>query len=104
MPHPGQVVACGENDALAFAPIDAGRGAPMCCRAALAHLDKDHRTVGRAQDEVDFTATPTRRPIIAREQAQSRGLQMGQGQVFGDRAPLPRRGARRAGSIAKELH
>ena len=104
MPQPCKVMARGKDDAPLLAPVDAGRGAAMPRRAALAHLDKDHRAVGRAHDEVDLAATPPRRPIIAREQAQSRSLQMGQGQVFGDRAPLPRRRARRAGSIAKELH
>ena len=49
----------------------------------LAHLDKHQGAVGVAHDEIDFTATSPRRPIIALYQLQAFALQVLHGAVFG---------------------
>lgn len=61
---------------------DAGRRPTMAHAAALAHLDEHQGAIARAHDQVNFSATPPRRPIIALQQAQTGLLQMAQCQVL----------------------
>ena len=54
----------------------------MAGAAAPAHLNKHHRAIARAHDQVNFAATTPRRPIIALKQAQAALTQVRQRSVF----------------------
>ena len=71
-----QVMLCGTDDPFLFASRDAGQRAAKRRPTALSHFDKHQRAIGLAHDEVNFTATPTRRSIIAPHQHQALRLQM----------------------------
>ncbi len=51
--------------------------------APAAHLDKDQRAINVTHDQINFSTTPTRRPIIALQQFEAMVLQMLQRTVFG---------------------
>ena len=75
-------MARGKDDAPLLDGADAGSRTAMAVAATLAHLDKHHRAIGRAHDQVDFTTTAPGRPIIAHKKTQTVLLQVLQGSVF----------------------
>ena len=68
--------------AFLFHPSDAGRRAAVAWVQALTYLHKDQCSVGTAHDQINLAAATPRRPIIARQKAQTARLQIGQRLVF----------------------
>ena len=71
-----------KNNAPLLGAADARARSAMTAALALAHLHKHGGAVGRAHDQVDFSAAAPRRPIIALKQAQVHLLQILQRGVF----------------------
>ena len=97
-------MARSKHDALALDGTDAGGCTPMIACGAGTHLDKHRATVGVPHDQVDLAATAPGRPIIARQQPQSRLLQMTQGTVFGGIARLFAAGLTRKRPESGRMH
>jgi hypothetical protein len=99
-------VARRKHDAPLLARLDARTRAAKICRRAPAHFYKHHSAVRLAQDQVNFAATAPWRPIIAIQQAQSCGLQVGERPVFGLVASRTRgfTGRRAVYRLLKESH
>ena len=87
-----QVMTRRKHDAALLDTAHAGRRTAVRSARALAYLDKHQRARRVAHDQVDFPASATRRPIIALQQAQSRGLQMLKRPLFRGVAGLLGRG------------
>lgn len=78
-----EIVAGGKHNAPLLGRIDAGASASVRRCAACPHLDEYQGAIGRAHDQVDFTAPASGGPIIALEQLHASALQMAQGGVLG---------------------
>jgi hypothetical protein len=75
-------MASGKNDAALLECTDTGPGATVAGTLALANLDKDSRAIDRSHDQINFSTTPPRGPIIANNKAQTRLLQIDQRGIF----------------------
>src|SRR6218665_1385917 len=84
-----------KNDGPLFGRADAASGPATGAVAGVARSQEHQGAVPLAQHQVDLAAAAPGRPIIARHQLQTGGLQMGQGQVLGGMAALA--GGGRAG-------
>src|SRR6218665_1447150 len=78
-----QVMLRRKNDAPLFGRADAAAGPAKGAVGAVAHFYEHQGAVPVAQHQVDLAAAAPGRPIIARHQLQTGGLQMGQGQGLG---------------------
>ena len=65
-----EMTGCKHNPSL-LGRRDAGQGPAVVLPAALAHLHKNERPIGVADDQIYFAAASPRRPIIALHQLQT---------------------------------
>ena len=83
-----QIVSRRPDDAALLGWGHAGQGAAMVIAAAPPDLDKNQRAVRCTHDQIDFTASAPRRPIMAFQQAQALSLQVARGVTLGRIAPV----------------
>lgn len=88
----------GQDKALLLDRRHTGSRTALPGRSACTHLDEHQGAIGIAKNQVDFTATATRRPIIALKQTQAGSLQVIQGQILGSTTTV------RRAADAKPIH
>ncbi|GKS86058.1 hypothetical protein AVMA1855_17920 [Acidovorax sp. SUPP1855] len=74
---------------------------PNALLGAASHFHEHHRSIAIPHDQIDLAAATPGRSIIALDQPQSSGLQVGQREVFGSIADHARGGHR---FFPKESH
>lgn len=77
-----KIVLRRPNNALLLDPAHAGRATAKLPGGTAAHLYENQSAVRRAHHQVNLAAATPRRPIIARQKAQTARLQIGQRLVF----------------------
>ena len=87
-----QVMTRGKHDTALLDTAHAGGRTAVRSAGALAYFDKHQRAGRIAHDQVNFATAAPRRPIIALQQAQTRGLQMFKRPLFRGVAGLLGRG------------